>query len=254
MIREQLNRMASLLYPATCVGCKESLSRLPMHVEDGFEENWCDDCWVQLPEPWQPGCPKCGSLIARPGTFGDTCALCKDVPLRFDSAVALGNYQGMLKRLVLDLKRDLNESLTWQLGRLLGQRLKRHDFFANADLLLPVPIHWKRRWKRGFHAAGVIAEGVCSTTGVSVGEKMVSCQRLTEKQGTLSGQKRFDNVKNAFELRPLVSVEGSNIVIVDDVMTSGATLGELARMLKKSGAASVHCAVLARGTGVFRGK
>jgi len=78
------------------------------------------------------------------------------------------------------------------------------------------------------------------------------CERLTEKQGTLTGQKRFRNVKNAFQLRPLVSVAESRIVVVDDVMTSGATLSELAGLLKKAGAASVHCAVLARGTGNFK--
>lgn len=252
MFRVQLNQMASLLYPAACAGCREPIARVPKHVDDGFESNWCDDCWVELPEPWQQGCPKCGSLITRPEVYGQQCALCRDIPLRFDSAVALGNYQGMLKRLVLELKRDMNESLAWQLGRLLGCRLMQHEFFERTDLLLPVPIHWKRRLKRGFHAASVIAEGVRATTGVSVGDGMLSCQRLTQKQGTLTGQKRFDNVKHAFKLRPLVSVAGSKIVIVDDVMTSGATLSELARMLRKAGAEEVHCAVLARGTGNFK--
>lgn len=252
MIHARLNQLASLLYPATCVGCEVSLSSSPKIVDEEFRSNWCDDCWVLLPEAWLQGCPKCGALIKRPESFGDRCALCHDIPLRFDSAVTLGNYQGLLKRMVLEFKRDMNESLAFQLGRLLGVRMNQHDFSDHADILLPVPIHWRRRFKRGFHAAGVIAEGVRSMTGVPIGDGLLSCVRLTQKQGTLTGPKRFSNVKDAFKLRPLVSLEGARIVIVDDVMTSGATLSELAKTLKKAGAESVHCAVVARGTGNYR--
>ena len=251
MFQQRLSQMASLFYPAACVGCEQSLTRAPKLVDEDFQSTWCDDCWVRLPESWQRGCPKCGAFIKRPDSFGDRCALCRDVPLTFDSAVALGNYQGMLKRLVLDLK-NANEQLAFQLGRLLGLRLMQQEFFDHADILLPVPIHWQRRFQRGFHAAAVIAEGVHAITGVPIGERLVCCDHLTKKQGTLTGPQRFANVKNAFKLRPLVSVKGSSIVIVDDVMTSGATLGELAKMLKKAGAESVDCAVVARGTGNYQ--
>lgn len=155
----------------------------------------------------------------------------------------------MLKRMVLELKRDMNESHAFQLGRLLGCRLMHQEFCDQVDLLVPVPIHWRRRFKRGFHAAAVIAEGVRMTTGIAVGDGLMRCERLTEKQGTLTGPKRFANVKDAFTLKPMVSVAGTRIVIVDDVMTSGATLSELAKTLRKAGALSVHCAVVARGTG-----
>ncbi len=252
MFRESFIQMASLVYPATCVGCDEALSVSPMHVDGGFESNWCDDCWIRLPESWERGCPKCGSFIKRPESFGDRCALCVEFPLRFNSAVALGNYHGMLKRMVLDLKRDMNEQLAFQLGRLLGLKLMQREFFDEVDFLVPVPIHWRRRFQRGFHAAAVIAEGVSSITGVRVENGVLRCDRLTEKQGTLTGQKRFSNVKEAFQLKPLVTIEGSRIVIVDDVMTSGATLSELAKMLRKCGAASAHCAVVARATGRHR--
>lgn len=252
MFLERLNQMTSLLYPATCVGCEDSLAQSPKLVDDDFQSTWCDDCWVRLPDPWQLGCPKCGSFIERPESFEDRCALCREVRLHFDAAIALGNYQGMLKRMVLELKRDMNETLTFQLGRLLGLRLKQQEFFAQVDLLLPVPIHWQRRFKRGFHAAAVIAEGVRATTQTAVGDGMMRCERLTEKQGTLTGPRRFSNVKDAFKLKSMVSIDGARIVIVDDVMTSGATLSELAKTLKRAGAVSVHCAIVARGTGNYR--
>lgn len=252
MFREHLKQLASLVYPAVCVGCASPLSNPAKHVDVDFQESWCLDCWIRLPESWQRGCPKCGAFVKRPNEFDDRCALCRDIPLRFDSAVALGNYQGMLKRLVLDLKRDMSEQLAFQLGRLLGLRLMQNEFFDQVDFLVPVPIHWYRRFRRGFHAASVIAEGVRLTTGVPIQGRMLRCERLTKKQGTLTGPKRFQNVKEAFKLRPLVTVSDSTIVVVDDVMTSGATMSELARTLRKSGAKAVHGSVLARGTGNYR--
>ena len=248
---DRLNQITSLLYPATCVCCESSLLRPPKLVDDDFASNWCDDCWTQLPESWCRGCPRCAALIARPVEGDERCSLCRDASFRFDGSVSVGNYQGMLKRLVLDLKGSMNESLTLQLGRVLGDRILRREELKSVDLLVPVPIHWRRRFSRGFHAAGVIAEGVRSMTGIAIGD-VLKCERLTEKQGTLTGAKRFSNVKGAFVLRSLVSLEGSRIVLVDDVMTSGATLSELAKVLKKAGAASVHCAILARGTGGFK--
>lgn len=252
MLLEGLNQITSLLYPATCIACECSLAKSPKRVEDGFADHWCDDCWGQLPESWCRGCPTCAAMIRRPLGGDGRCSLCRDTAFRFAAATSVGNYQGLLKRLVLDLKGSKNEALTFQLGRLLGDRLLRSESPAGGfDLLVPVPLHWRRRFARGFHAAGVIAEGVRSATGFAIGE-VLQCQRLTDKQGTLTGQRRFSNVKGAFGLRPLVSVEGSRVVLVDDVMTSGATLSELAGVLKKAGAVSVHCAVLARGTGAFK--
>ena len=196
--------------------------------------------------------PNAALSSSAPDEFEDRCALCRDLPLQFDSTTALGNYHGMLKRLVLELKRDMNESLAFQLGRLLGGRLMEKEFADQIDFLVPVPIHWSRRFKRGFHAAGVIAEGVKATTRLRIQSGIIKCQRLTRKQGTLTGPMRFSNVKHAFKLRPLTTVHGSSIVIIDDVMTSGATLSELARMLKREGASQVFGAVVARGTGNYK--
>jgi ComF family protein len=247
---EHLKRAATILYPPTCVSCEVSIDEnAGRPVDKAFAETWCDDCWQRLPESWQRGCPKCGSLTKRPEVFEDRCALCRDLKLLFDSAAALGNYHGLLKELVLRMKRDMHEPLAQQLGCLLGHRLAQHDFFDQADCLVPVPIHRRRRFLRGFHAAQVIAEGVKSTSGIRICSNLIRCVRLTEKQGTLAGKKRFTNVKDAFEISSLVTVKDASVVLVDDVMTSGATLSELADLLKKAGARSVHAAIVARGIG-----
>ena len=256
MLLGRLNQISALLYPATCIACQCSLAKAPKHVDDPFASNWCDDCWAQLPDSWCQGCPTCAAMIRRPLGSDGCCSLCREMAYRFEGVTSVGNYQGLLKRLVLDLKGGKNEALSFQLGRLLGDRLRRQaevdvESQDSPALLVPVPLHWRRRFARGFHAAGVIAEGVRATTGFAIAE-VLQCQRLTDEQGTLTGPRRFSNVKGAFQMRPLVSVDGSRVVLVDDVMTSGATLSELAGVLKKAGAVSVRCAVLARGTGAFK--
>lgn len=250
MIFKHLKHAVALLYPPVCLGCEASIDEThASEITESFADHWCDECWQRLPDFEPSGCPQCGSIIKRPKEFGDRCGLCREIKLHFGSAVALGNYQGLLKQLVLKMKHDMHEPIAHQLGRLLGHRMEKQNFIGDADCLVPVPIHWRRRFARGFHASQVIAEGVQATTGIKACHNLMRCVRLTEKQGTLAGQKRFSNVKDSFEMNALVSVKDAAIVLIDDVMTSGATLSELAKLLRKSGARSVRVAVLARGTG-----
>ncbi len=160
----------------------------------------------------------------------------------------MGSYSGLLKQMILQMKRDMDEPLGFHLGRLLGSRLLHSGVLENVDILVPVPIHWRRLLKRGFHAAHVIAEGVSSLSQPKV-RNLVRCRRLTKKQGKLTGNNRFKNVKDSFALKPLTNVADAHVLIVDDVMTSGATLNEMAKTLLQAGAAEVKTAVVGRATG-----
>ena len=245
--------LVSLVYPATCLGCEASIDAIENEqVDSSFADQFCADCWKRLPTGPSNGCPKCGSFIKRPVTFGDRCALCFDTRFHFGRNVAMGSYRGLVKHLILRMKRDMDEVLAIHIGRLLGERMQQNEVVRQADMLVPVPIHWRRRIKRGFHASQVLAEGLSMAARIPVQRNLISCQRLTEKQGKLTGNKRSENVKNAFTLKPLTCIDGANILIVDDVMTSGATISELARILKKAGAAEVNSAVVGRATGNYQ--
>jgi len=245
--------LVSLIYPATCLGCESRIDSFDSGVDAEFAQQFCAACWKALPHSTASGCPKCGSYIKRPVTFGDRCALCFDTQFHFGRNFSIGSYRGLLKLLILRTKRDMDEVLALHIGRMLGHRLNHSELATRADMLVPVPIHWRRRLKRGFHASQVIAEGVASVLQIPVQGNLLSCKRLTEKQGKLTGNKRFENVKNSFGLKSLTRVDGANVLIIDDVMTSGATLSELAKILKKAGAAEVNSAVAGRATASFDG-
>ena len=250
-VTQQVDQLLSLIFAPQCISCHSPIdpdddSNGP--VETDFAADWCEDCWRQLPALSAPCCLVCGALSKHPELTGVACGPCRGLKFRFQQTVAIGDYEGLLKQLVLDSKNRLDEPLSLQLGKRLGGRLKRFDFLADVDLLVPVPTPWQRRLRRGFHGAAVIAEGVQAATGIAVHGGVVSCTRATEKQGTLSASQRRQNVRGGFAVRPLVNVAGARVLVIDDVMTSGATMNEVARVLMASGADSVYGGVLARGT------
>jgi ComF family protein len=182
------------------------------------------------------------------------CALCHGSDLRFTKAIAVGNYQGLLQELIIRMKGQQDESIAIQLGQMLGYELLASDSSdfdpLGYDLAIPVPSHWFRKLKRGFQAADVICESMCGLTGIKKSSSIVKAIRSTKKQGTLSSAGRVSNVRGAFSIRPTVPLAGKRVLIVDDVMTSGATTSEIARILITQGAEEVNVAVVARGARV----
>ena len=171
--------------------------------------------------------------------------------LRFDQAVCLGNYAGLLRELVVKLKNQRDDHLAVRLGRLLADKVASQPFFESVDLVVPVPTHWSRRLMRGFCAAEILAESVAERAGVRSARRLVRIVRRTEKQGKLSIAKRRKNMVGVFELAAKADVAGKVVLLVDDVMTSGATVSELAKCLKKAKAKAVYVAVVSRGAGVI---
>ncbi len=242
-------RINRLVFPPVCVTCECQSD----HAHRGFPGDprmqFCHDCLNAMSPPARNVCRKCGAASDR-NPFPSGCKLCHDLDLRFERAAAIGNYRGVLQEAVIKSKQRQNESLALQLGRLLGLQLKRIGLTEGVDLIMPVPTHWIRRLRRGFHGPSVIADGVAQMTGISKSDHVISCQRPTKKQGMLTGAGRRENVRNAFALRPRARVEGRTVLVIDDVMTSGATVSEMARTLLRGGASRVIVGVAARGAGV----
>jgi ComF family protein len=208
--------------------------------------NWCDSCWKQIHQAIITRCRKCGAGLHRPNPLGERCANCLQTELRFDQAFAIGNYCGLLRELVVRMKNQHSEPLAIQLGLLLGYELLGHGW-VNFDRVVAVPLHWSRRLKRGFQATDILCTQISKVTGNPKCSQTIRLVRSTAKQGTLSFQNRLANVRNAFQVHSKCSLEGKRILIVDDVLTSGATCSEIARILKLKGAAEVCVAVVVRG-------
>jgi predicted amidophosphoribosyltransferase len=148
------------------------------------------------------------------------------------------------------MKKARNESLTLAAGRLLADRIADGPQNGNPDIVTCVPMHWIRRLLRGVNSSELLAESVANRLG-RPRAGLLRCQRRTQKQGTLWPAERLRNVRGAYSVSPRQRphVEGAHVLVVDDVMTTGATANEIARILHRAGAREVSIAVVARGVG-----
>lgn len=191
-------------------------------------------------------CDRCGTPLGTELDEGAVCAACIARPPRWDRARAAFVYEAASRRLVLDLKRSgrrdgLGTFSGWmaQAGRAL---------LDEADVIVPVPLHYVRLASRGFNQSAWLADALSRRSGVPVAVDALKRIRRTPTQGGLSARARRRNVAGAFALRPgrAGHIQGKRVLLVDDVLTTGATLGACTRALKRAGARHVDVLVLAR--------
>jgi ComF family protein len=162
--------------------------------------------------------------------------------LRFDTAACFGFYEGSLRTLIHLLKYSGMKPLAEPLSRLLDRVLPPETQF---DAVVPVPLHWRRQWSRGFNQADLLARQVAKHRGIPVLHALRR-KRATVAQAGLAVAGRRRNVAGAFETRRTKGIGGARILLIDDVMTTGATANACAAVLKRSGAKSVSLLTLAR--------
>ncbi|MFB3778847.1 MAG: ComF family protein [Bryobacteraceae bacterium] len=170
------------------------------------------------------------------------CALCRLNVQGFDAAYSFGAYQGALRELIHLLKYGRIRTLSRPLGNLLAAAFPREERF---DAIVPMPLHWRRHWRRGFNQSALLAAELGDRFGLPV-IKAVRRSCPTAPQAGLTNAKRRANVAGAFSLSRRASVAGLRLLLVDDVMTTGATASACSRALKSGGATYVAFLALAR--------
>jgi len=170
------------------------------------------------------------------------CALCRSGLRAFDAAYSFGAYAAELRELIHLLKYRSVRPLAAPLGQYLLRCLPRDEVF---DVIVPVPLHWTRRWRRGFNQAELLARAVSRSTGIPVREALRRVHS-TAPQAGLSNSARRRNVVRAFRCTAENRVRGKNVLLVDDVMTTGSTATACARALKRAGAKRVSVLTVAR--------
>jgi len=160
----------------------------------------------------------------------------------FDAAWSFGFYEGGLRGLIQLFKYGRVPTLARPLGELLSRALPRDRPF---DMIVPMPMHWLRRWRRGFNQADLLAREVARRTGVPLAA-VVKRRRATPPQAGLTSAARRANVAAAFAATNAEHIRGRRVLLIDDVLTTGATASACARILRQSGAASVTVLTLAR--------
>jgi ComF family protein len=158
----------------------------------------------------------------------------------------LGPYDGILRDAVLRLKNRTGEGLAELLGELWAARDAEQFRALAANAIVPVPLHWWRRWRRGYNQSAALARGLAAHLKIPCFPTGLRRLRNTPDQTIQSPSGRRDNVRGAFQVRRGLQIQGQTILLIDDVMTTGATAHEAARALRAAGAARVVAAALAR--------
>jgi ComF family protein len=228
----------SLLFPSDCRVCRlplTEISRIPV----------CPSC-LNAPEPFSAEyyCASCRApfVNAFPLDAEGRCALCRHGLRGFDAAYCYGAYEGVLRELIHVFKYGGVRTLARPLGSLLSLALPRERGY---DLAVPVPLHWMRRYRRGFNQSELLAREIGRRCGIPV-RNALRRVRSTRSQAGLSNTRRRENVSAAFRARGTRSLSGLRILLVDDVMTTGSTAAACAAALKRAGAAHVVLLTVAR--------
>jgi competence protein ComFC len=229
----------TLLFPPRCACCNAELA-----PKDGKLE-LCGQCQTLLgPENWI-ACPRCGAvgekLLSNSG-----CRRCRATKLKTDGIVVLGGYAGELRSTVLRMKRPGNDFLSASMGWFLVDRRREQLAAVNADFVVPVPMFWTRRLVRGTNSPEIIARSVAASLGLKVRGKVLARCRNTLPQADLPPRQRLSNVRGAFRSRESRHLDGARVLLIDDILTTGATCSEAARMLKQAGASVVVAVVVAK--------
>jgi ComF family protein len=234
----------NLLFPPACTFCGGEL--LPWRPPAPL---LCQRCRQQLMSLTDHHCARCASPLPQYWADRSHCPKCVHRRYYFDRAEAIGEYRADMQQAVLWMKRMAYEPLTRAMGLLLAERVRSTWPHSPIDLIVPVPMHWSRRLTRGTHTAGVLARVLGEALALPVSRRLLYCRRKTRKQGTLRPDARLRNMRGAFGLSSGYDIADARLLLVDDILTTGATVSEAARVLRRAGASSVGVAVVARGVG-----
>lgn len=231
------SRLADFLWPRVCQGCGQDV---PRREEGGV----CGACWARVPRWEGLSCRVCG--VPLPGG-GARCWSCRKRQRHFLLARSFALYEEPLKNLLWKLKYGARESLARDVGFQMA-RVAAGWSWKVPPLVVPVPLHWTRRWRRGFNQSERLAEALCEKTGWVLVPDWLTRTRRTVSQTGLTREQRAANVEQAFAALDWAPGRGATVLLVDDVMTTGATLEACAKTLRTAGARRVLVLTAARQT------
>ena len=238
-------RLIDLVLPPRCPSCGADVEQAGLI---------CSSCWAELRILAPPWCDCCGRVFASlEAGNGTICGECLQEPPIYDHARAAFAYSGAARKLVLSLKHGDRLHVAPQLSDWLYralQGLPPLEDDTQPRLVVPVPLHWRRLLTRKYNQAAELARALVKAHGDQAGlvyaPHLVKRKRATPPQGSKQAPSRHLNVRAAFELVNPKAVQGANIVLIDDVITTGATVNELAKVLKRAGAARVDVVAVTR--------
>lgn len=240
-----LKSLIDLIYPPRCLLCQAFLQDQPA-CHSGWEIPFCQTCFKGFTEIKSPICPLCGRPFSDGIEQDHVCEPCIRNRPSYDLARAPYLYDGALMTAIHELKYAQRSHLAESLGFLLASFALNWIGELKGCLIMPVPLHPRRLRARGFNQSLLLARAVVSNTRAELDFLSLRRTRCTKPQTDLSSEERKRNVRKAFDVVKPEGVKGRTILLIDDVATTGSTLNECAKALKRAGAESVLCLALAR--------
>jgi ComF family protein len=232
-----LATLLDLVLPPRCPGCRT--------IVDG-DGRYCLTCWQQLQFITPPWCARCGTPFAHDMGPAAECGACLAEPPRFDTARAAFVYGGPARATLLAFKHGDREHLAKVMAPHMARAAGSLMAPAADTVLVPVPLHRWRLWRRGFNQAALLAKALSGLHEIPICVDALERAKATPMSVGLGRKARAANVRGAFRVRRKATIKGRCVILVDDVLTTGATVEACARVLRRAGAREVHVLTFAR--------
>ncbi|XZE46594.1 ComF family protein [Pirellulaceae bacterium SH467] len=233
-----------LLFPRFCTLCNRP-------IVDPLNESLCEGCWQELsPDPNR--CQRCSAPVSKSKAISPkSCSLCKR-DWKFRRVYCLCTYRNQAAKIARRMKSSKYEPLTKEVANRLGDWFLSTEQTCRHDLLVSVPQYWMKRWRDRYNQSDVLAKVLSKKLAIPYAERALVRTKWTEKQGTKTIEERLRSVLGSISHDRKTLVKDRTVLIVDDILTSGATANEAAKALMAAGAKKVDVIVFARGASSSR--
>ena len=230
--------LINLLFPPHCQFCSEVISWIP---EKKFE--LCDECLKKVSFIGMDSCALCGKKL-----YDEKCQSCETNHEQryYTSVISACEYEGLIREKLLDFKFNGEKILAEIFSQFLIEKLKMTEK-NKYDIIISVPMHIVRQKERGYNQSELIAEKIAEHIGIPLMQNALTKNKPIERQSKLNKQQRNQNVKDVFVILNDLDIDGKTVLLIDDIITTGATVNECSKALIKAGAKEVFVATVAAG-------
>lgn len=240
LMHNLIHGLTDIVYPKTCHVCKNKIG------VSSIDEVICPACWAKIKINLPPFCQRCGRSLRGERFIKNACVGCISRPLHFDGAFSPCSYEGVLKELIHLFKYKNKDYLGATLSKLMINFIKEYNLpIESVDSIVPIPLSGRKLREREFNQALILCQYLSRSFNKDVLGDALLRHRDTKTQAELKDSERLINVKGAFSLKRRYAIKGKNVLLIDDVLTTGATSSEAALTLKQAGANTVYVLTLA---------